>query len=429
MRQKDDLTFAQCLTRLAVGALTTDDKKLLVSRRYDSENDVPSTAKGAIRIIWRNKDVDAYNVKKIQEIENAFPDNMKITYEAIDSIARGEHTQAQVNNALKRAKELPYQKTHCLPVSLKLIQGVRYMVTNNIDVSDGLFNGATGILKFIEIRSNKPYAVYLKFDDSSVGRKARTGNVNSNCNIEEDWIPILRRKEQFTTTAKSSINVIREQYPLVPAEAITIHKSQGQSLEQVVVHLDKGMNRQLLYVACSRATSLAGLFLVGEKFIPPNPPTEQDSVTNEMNRLRREAQLLPTFVFLRIVPDNVIQIVSHNVQSLNAHKSTINADAVYKSSTMLAFQETWLKSNDIVHLENFEETVRNTSNNTGTARGRGTIIFSRNTLEPTNKQSYENHNNSSHFEATTCTFNNIVLVNVYVSPSASTTFFKGNFLK
>ncbi len=57
------------------------------------------------------------------------------------------------------------------------------------------------------------------------------------------------------------------------AEAITIHKSQGLTLPSVVLKLTTNKNRRidrrLLYVGCSRASSIDGLFLDGS-FIAPS---------------------------------------------------------------------------------------------------------------------------------------------------------------
>jgi ATP-dependent DNA helicase PIF1 len=53
--------------------------------------------------------------------------------------------------------------------------------------------------------------------------------------------------------------VARTQIPLLPAWAITIHKSQGMTLEKAIINLDGAFARQMGYVALSRVRSLAGL--------------------------------------------------------------------------------------------------------------------------------------------------------------------------
>ena len=53
-----------------------------------------------------------------------------------------------------------------------------------------------------------------------------------------------------------------EQYPLRPAYAITIHKSQGKTFERVIVDLGGGaFAHGQTYVALSRLVSLDGLVL------------------------------------------------------------------------------------------------------------------------------------------------------------------------
>lgn len=85
-----------------------------------------------------------------------------------------------------------------------------------------------------------------------------------NMAIPKNWTPITALTVK--TKKNSNLKVNRKQFPLIVAHAITIHKSQGLSLDNVVVHIKGRMTRELLYVACSRAKSLEGLFIIGKFF-------------------------------------------------------------------------------------------------------------------------------------------------------------------
>lgn len=62
-----------------------------------------------------------------------------------------------------------------LPYSLTLCKNARIMLIKNLDVSDGLVNGATGkILDIIhsESSSSFPKAIVIQFDNRKIGRIA-----------------------------------------------------------------------------------------------------------------------------------------------------------------------------------------------------------------------------------------------------------------
>jgi hypothetical protein len=77
----------------------------------------------------------------------------------------------------------------------------------------------------------------------------------------------------------------RTQVPLVPAFAMTAHKAQGKSLEVVMMDLESTIGTESPYVMLSRATSLAGVFILRpfqKKVIQRHP--SQD-VRNEFRRV------------------------------------------------------------------------------------------------------------------------------------------------
>ena len=57
--------------------------------------------------------------------------------------------------------------------SLPVVVGFIVVHTTNVDVEDGLTNGATGMVKQIDLRidgTNRPSIIWVLFDDPRVGR-------------------------------------------------------------------------------------------------------------------------------------------------------------------------------------------------------------------------------------------------------------------
>ena len=128
-------------------------------------------------------------------------------------------------------------KKSCLaPETLELKEGAKVMfIKNNFDI--GYVNGTLGIV--------------TKCGYEEIKVKTLSGKI---INLErESW----RIEEEGK--AKAEIT----QYPLRLAWAITVHKSQGMSLDIAEVDLSKSFERGMGYVALSRVRSLEGLFLKG----------------------------------------------------------------------------------------------------------------------------------------------------------------------
>ena len=78
----------------------------------------------------------------------------------------------------------------------------------NVNVEDGLTNGATGVVKFIEYKiegSNRPSIIWMQFDDPQIGKAAREKYFQRgfyNSNIQRDWTLVLKLKELMFTDLK-----------------------------------------------------------------------------------------------------------------------------------------------------------------------------------------------------------------------------------
>lgn len=150
--------------------------------------------------------------------------------------------------------------------------------------------------------------------------RRRHAQLMARLGIADNWTPIAYNTRIIRrTSANDTQGVSRQQFPLTPAEAITVHKSQEGTYGTVVVHLPaRAMPRSLIYVACSKATSATGLYLIGT-FRAPSPPKPTNPLSVELRR-HTTARLRPVFSFLHEDRDLATrQLMFHNVQSLHAY--------------------------------------------------------------------------------------------------------------
>jgi hypothetical protein len=258
-----------------------------------------------------------------------------------------------------------------------------YFVTTNIDVSDGLFNGATGKLKMIEYGTTKgkekvPKTAYLHFHHPSIGSKKRASTrvEQQRKGIDLNWVQIGRVTKNLSKTGRhKGIRIIGTQLPLLSANGVTIPKAQGSSIPSVVACVSttrkKKLTREELYVACSRATSLNGLYINGE-FVPPVLPGPNNPVTVEMERLR-SMPLELSLRFLQDYGDDFERIYYHNVQSFVQHHLDVKADHCAMAANFLALVEPHLKPTDQIDQPSFSCIHR--TNCRGRVNSEGALLF------------------------------------------------------
>ena len=138
------------------------------------------------------------------------------------------------------------------------------MMTTNIDVSDGLTNGAMGFVSSIvmDTLSQDIEAILVVFDNLD-GEDARSRNLYKHINANA--VPITCGQKGFQLKDKKSCQVTRKQFPLTLAWAVTMHKCQGLTLQEIVVDMcpSKGQfSAGQAYVAFSRVCELCKLHIV-----------------------------------------------------------------------------------------------------------------------------------------------------------------------
>ncbi|PIR40327.1 MAG: hypothetical protein COV33_00305, partial [Candidatus Zambryskibacteria bacterium CG10_big_fil_rev_8_21_14_0_10_34_34] len=128
-------------------------------------------------------------------------------------------------------------KKSCLaPETLELKEGAKVMFIKN-NFEGGYVNGTLGVV--------------IKCGYENITVKTISGEV----------IDVKRESWPIEEDGKIKAEIV--QYPLRLAWAITVHKSQGMSLDIAEIDLSKSFERGMGYVALSRVRSLEGLFLKG----------------------------------------------------------------------------------------------------------------------------------------------------------------------
>ena len=291
----------------------------------------------------------------------------------------------------------------------------KVMLTTNVDVSDGLVNGARGeVVHVVTSNDNKVTRILVKSDNPDVGAKAK--QCSQYRHQYSDAIPLKKHEIVFLAKGRRGSEVTRLQFPLTLAWAIIIHKVQGLTLDEIVVDM-KGsrFNPGQAYVALSRVKKLEGLHIINfnAKAIKAN----QD-VKDEMKRLNKNL-LSPLPIFT--CPDNFISIALLNVRSLVAKLPDIECDPSLTSASILCFTETWLtpQLSSPVILDN-HQAIR--SNRTSGDNKGGVLISTPANMQASNETEFSSSGVLIEALSTTLSLPNgcsIRLTVVYRSPSVS----------
>jgi hypothetical protein len=183
-----------------------------------------------------------------------------------------EHQQAL------RLDQRSEDSTAGLVYELRLTFGSRVMIRQNIDVSDGLYNGLQGyVVDFawpegfppprrhglgVILLQSLPLGCWVQFDSQDAGRRHVHRFVEEDDGTRTRQVYIQTCSRDFNPTATGQrCSYRRSQLPFIPSAAATIHKSQSMTLDRVVIHGAKMFQPGQGYVAYSRARTLRGVLL------------------------------------------------------------------------------------------------------------------------------------------------------------------------
>lgn len=222
-----DTITGEIMDRCRFACMTEEDDKILASRviafknkEYDNDLGIVPTQVFPLR-----KDVDYCNITGMSNL-----DTPEVTFNAKDEVTTKNKAYAPKSEEVQRVLE------DVAPAVLVLKVDAQVMITYNIDVEAGIFNGTRGVIT--EIGDN--YVIVRTLTNKLV------------------------RIDKVARTYKYSYDVTltRTQIPIILAWALTVHKCQGCTLDFMITAIDKTVfDAGMAYTMLSRCRSIYSLYL------------------------------------------------------------------------------------------------------------------------------------------------------------------------
>ena len=178
------------------------------------------------------------------------------------------------------------------------------------------------------------------------------------------------------------MQILRHQFPLRPAGAKTIHRCQGDTLNEAVVDFPSSTMEHMHYVGLSRVRNISALHIVN---LNENKIKVSEKVKNEMNRLRKDANLIPLAALHNIDLLQTKTILFHNVRSLHLHIDDVRNDYNIQKADVNIFVETKLcfSDKDDMYQMNGFSLYRNDFNQSNIRTCYGSAVYIKNDLNYT----------------------------------------------
>ncbi len=235
-RQRDP-EFINFLNLVRTGNITSDDLRPLNKNVTDSLNDKHVT------LTTTNRVAQGINDQHLAEIDSKL----------------FQFNAAVEGDFPTLGKSLPIE------LELKLKSGARVMFVKN-DKGKQWLNGTLGTVK--EVDENM---IKIKIDDAEGGKVVEVG--------KEEWENIKYEYDAEKRQVEGKVLGKLIQYPVRLAWAITIHKSQGMTFNNINLDFSKSpFAHGQTYVALSRSRSMKGISLTQE--IWPNDVIVDEDINN-----------------------------------------------------------------------------------------------------------------------------------------------------
>jgi ATP-dependent DNA helicase PIF1 len=261
--RQSEVVMVSALTKLRRGELDDEVRRFIAA----CTRELPFVDDGIKPTVLyaRNKDVDFENTTNL----DALPGNA-ISFEAVDSVYPRMGAPAWVRDKLLRD---PFFKSSLVPKCIDLKVGAQVMLTKNLP-EEGLVNGSRGVVthfisqqqaaddlaaRIQKLHPENTARMIMVAQLELVRHSAASYPVVRFCNNAELFCCPVEFRHRIYMTGDCR----RLQVPLKLAWALTVHKSQGDTIDRVKVDLTGCFSPGQCYVALSRARSTAGLQITG----------------------------------------------------------------------------------------------------------------------------------------------------------------------
>jgi ATP-dependent DNA helicase PIF1 len=234
-----DPKYFDFLSRIRVGEQTEADIDALKLRVVAYEERMRKERAGELkedikptRIYPLKKNVEVINLEELDKL-----DGDVYAYEATDLIMvrRDKDGNPVIRPEFINGGEYSEYMDSIAPHEILLKPGAQVMLTKNLSVEEGLVNGAR--------------AVVLACHDERITVKFKSGLVQD----------IVAHPYEFED---EKVLCTRSQFPLILAWALTVHKTQGATLDSAIMDLGTTVFQAgMAYVALSRVKTLEGLYV------------------------------------------------------------------------------------------------------------------------------------------------------------------------
>lgn len=222
---------------------------------------------------------------------------------------------------IKKLLELSDSKTEHLPGLLPLVPGMPVILTQNIAIELGLINGVNGIFRQLVYQESsvstdviseqfpnnttyvhQPLYALVEINKSKVEHSLEQLQPKlipipvMEQTFRVDISDIIPKEKRARSTQKAILSVKRRALPLVPAYCLTTHKSQGQTLNKVVIDLKLPSETDdiaAIYVPLSRVKRLTDLVILryfDYKVLLIKPSKSQLAEIERLDKLYLETQ-------------------------------------------------------------------------------------------------------------------------------------------